>query len=182
MPLKQTIITLLTLVIIMLAGCRIVEEPIALEAGPQTRPVPAAAGDESIQNRFTDNQNDQTDAVKSALMWSQKYEELSVKTEKLREANDNLALENTDLKHKLSELDAELERTKKELAEANDFLQQMQIELTKWKSDVLGFRDEMRSAQAAQLEALQRVLRILGAEPVESTELQTDQTTDNNAD
>jgi uncharacterized protein YeaO (DUF488 family) len=60
--------------------------------------------------------------------------------------------------------------TEKELAEANEFLQQMHVELNKWKSDVLGFREEMRQAQQAQLEALAKILRVLGAEPVKLPE------------
>ncbi len=40
----------------------------------------------------------------------------------------------------------------------------MQVELVKWKSDVLGFRDEMRKAQSVQLQALTRIMKILGAE------------------
>jgi len=156
---------------IMLTGCRLIDEPIAIELGPQPQPAPApVATDESVQRRFTDSETEQADAVQSALMWSDKYEDLSAKAEKLREEKSTLVLENSALKHKLAQLAAELDRAKTELSEANTFLHQMQIELTKWKSDVLGFRDEMRNAQAAQLEALQRVLRILGAEPVQSTE------------
>jgi hypothetical protein len=57
-----------------------------------------------------------------------------------------------------------MKQTKKELNEANNFLQEMQLELNQWKGDVLGFRDEMRRAQKSQLDALSRILRILGAE------------------
>lgn len=42
-------------------------------------------------------------------------------------------------------------------------------ELTKWKSNVLGFRQEIQTAQQAQLEALQKVLRLLGGEVPEPT-------------
>ena len=182
MQVKKTIIMVFVLMtIIMLTGCRLVDEPIAFELGPPPQPQPAPAAtvaDESIENRFTDSETESTDAVQSALMWSHKYEELSAKAEKLREEKNTLVIENTDLKQKVALLATELDRAETELAEANNFLQQMQIQLTKWKSDVLGFRDEMRNAQAAQLEALQRVLRILGAEPVTSTETkaQTQQT------
>ena len=184
MRVKQMIIMFFILVTMtMLTGCRLIDEPIAIEVGLPPQPQPALAAtvaDESIERRFTDSETDSTDAVQSALMWSQKYEELSAKTEKLREEKNTLVLENTNLKHKFALLGAEFDRAKKELAEANSFLHQMQIELTNWKSDVLGFRDEMRNAQAAQLEALHRVLRILGAEPVQSTEtkLQTQQPTE----
>ena len=172
---KETIILLFVLAT-MLTGCRLVDEPIGIEVTrrrqPQIAPAPAVA-DESIERRFTETETESTDAVQSALMWSQRYEDLLANTEKLREAKNTLSVENTDLTYKLTETQAELDRTKAELAEANNFLHEMQMELTKWKSDVLGFRDEMRNAQAAQLEALQRVLRILGAEFVESTEPET---------
>jgi len=152
MRVTKILIMLFILVTIMLfAGCKLVEEPIAVDVSPQPQPVLVPDhGDESIERRFTDPQDEATNVVQSALMWSQKYEELSTKAEKLREQNNARFLENTDLKRKLSELQAELDRTKTELGEANAFLRQMQMELTKWKADVLGFRDETRSAQAAQ--------------------------------
>jgi len=174
---KTTIIFFLPLTIIALTGCRLVDEPIAIGLASPARQQPAPeanVSDETIEKRFTDSQNDSTDAVQSALIWSQKYEELSQKNEKLREEKNSLAVENTELKHKLSQLGAELNRAKQELADANGFLQQMQIELTKWKGDVLGFRDEMRNAQAAQLEALKRILRVLGAETVQSNETESE--------
>ena len=173
MRVTKILIMLFIPVIMLLAGCKLVEEPIAVDVSPQPQPVLVPdVSDESIERRFTDPQDEGINVVQSALMWSQKYEELSAKAEKLREQNNARFLENTDLKRKLSELQAELDRTKTELGEANAFLRQMQMELTKWKADVLGFRDETRSAQAAQLEALSKILRILGAEPVELTETQ----------
>jgi chromosome segregation ATPase len=174
MRVTKIIIVLFIPATMLLAGCKLIEEPIAIDVSPQPQPVLVADhSDESIERRFTDPEDEATDVVQSALMWSQKYEDLSAKAEKLREQNNARFLENTDLKHKLSELQAELDRTKAELGEANAFLQEMQLELTKWKADVLGFRDEMRNAQAAQLEALTKVLRILGAEPVEPSETET---------
>jgi hypothetical protein len=40
----------------------------------------------------------------------------------------------------------------------------MIVELNNWKADVIGFRQEMRSAEKAQLEALLKILQILGGE------------------
>ena len=40
----------------------------------------------------------------------------------------------------------------------------MLTELNHWKSNILGFRGEMRDAASAQLEALLKVLEILGGE------------------
>jgi len=36
--------------------------------------------------------------------------------------------------------------------------------LNNWKTDILGFRDEMRDAETAQLEALLKILKVLGGE------------------
>ena len=55
------------------------------------------------------------------------------------------------------------------MTEANEFLGQMHLELNKWKTDVLGFRQEMRHAQQVQIEALGKILRVLGAEPVDTS-------------
>ena len=90
-----------------------------------------------------------------------------METEKLRQDNSALKLENADLNRQISELNTELDTARTELTEANEFLQQMHAELGKWKADVLGYRDEMRRAQVAELEALKKILKILGAELTE---------------
>jgi hypothetical protein len=59
-------------------------------------------------------------------------------------------------------LEARLKQTQKELSEANDLLIEMLSELNTWKSNILGFRGEMRDAAKVQLEALLKVLEILG--------------------
>ena len=62
---------------------------------------------------------------------------------------------------------SKLEQAEKELSEANDLLVAMQRSLDNWKKDVLGFREEMRQAEEAQMKALVKVLSLLGAEPME---------------
>ena len=57
-----------------------------------------------------------------------------------------------------------MQQTQKELTEANDLLIKMRIELNTWKMDVLSFRDEMRQAEEAELEALLKILRLLGGQ------------------
>lgn len=157
---------------ILLSGCHIVEERIIYDAPPapsttaaNTPAAPVQA--EVIERRFTENQ-EQIDAVQSAVAWAKKYEQVMEKNAELQEKHNQLFVQNTQLTHKLEQTQAELERTGKELTEANEFLQQMHAELNKWKADVLGYRQEMRQAQAAQLEALGRILQVLGAEPVKS--------------
>ncbi|MDH7599392.1 MAG: hypothetical protein QHH07_07125 [Sedimentisphaerales bacterium] len=83
----------------------------------------------------------------------------------LRMHNQQLTEENTRLKAQVEDLQAKLSQTQTELNDANILLMQMLGELNKWKADVLGFRDEMRQAAKAQLEALAKILEALGAQP-----------------
>ena len=146
-------------------GCTIVDRPISPQsyqpgAGPSTTA-------EAMESRFSESKETDSNAVESALMWSDRYEELSVKAEKLRDDNSKLTIERTNLKHDIQKLQTRLDRTKAELSDANEFLQEMNLQLSKWKGDVLGFRDEMRKAQSTQLEALKQIMTILGAELTE---------------
>ena len=159
----------LFLVLSFSSGCQFIDEPIEVTGLGRMRLMPervviAEQGDAGMERRFTDSEQEADSAVENALLLSQKYQELSVETEKLRQDNGRLQLENGELNRQISQLKGDLDKTCSELSEANEFLQQMHIELGKWKSDVLGYRDEMRSAQAAELEALKKILRVLGAE------------------
>jgi chromosome segregation ATPase len=157
---------------VLLTGCNSPDDPLAVlkkqemaPAGPP--PVTIEQTPRDVQRRFQSGNEEDSGAVQNAVMWAQRYEEMSLKNNELREQNNRLFLENNQLKADTDRLRATLESTRKELEEANAFLQQMHVELNQWKSDVLGFRDEMRQAQRAQLEALAKILRVLGAEPVE---------------
>ena len=144
-------------------GCTIVDRPVP----PQSYQPAAAPMAETMESRFSDTEKADISAVESALMWSDRYEELSAKNEKLRDDNNKLTISNTNLKHDIQKLQTQLDQTKAELKDANEFLQEMNLQLSKWKGDVLGFRDEMRNAQATQLEALKQIMKILGAELTE---------------
>lgn len=110
-------------------------------------------------------QSIQTDtSLDSAVELSQKYVLLSEECVKLKEKNKNITDENQEFKEKIASSQTQLDQTKKELSEANDLLVEMRIELNNWKVDILGFRDEMRDAEKAQLEALFKILTILGGQ------------------
>ncbi len=159
---KNLTITIILSVIISQFGCTIVDRPISPQSyQPSVAPSTTA---ETMENRFTDTEEADSNAVESALMWSDKYEELSTKTERLRDENSKLTIERTNLKHDIQKLQIQLDQTGAELKDANEFLQEMNLQLSKWKGDVLGFRDEMRKAQATQLGALKQIMQILGAE------------------
>ncbi len=114
--------------------------------------------------RFQDTPREGRTAVESAIELSEKYAKLSDQSVALRQENQRLTNENESLRQQLAALDTKLKQTQKELTEANDLLIEMLTELNHWKSNILGFRGEMRDAAKAQLEALLKVLEILGGE------------------
>ncbi len=119
---------------------------------------------ESAAKRFQDPPIDGRTAVESAIELSEKYARLSDQAATLRQENQRLTSENEALRQQTTALEAKLRQTQKELGEANDLLIEMLTELNNWKSNILGFRSEMRQAAQAQLEALLKVLEILGGE------------------
>ncbi len=162
---KNLIITIILSVFISQLGCTIVDRPISPQSyQPYVAPSTTA---ETMENRFSDTEKADSNAVESALMWSNRYEAISLKTEKLRDDNSKLTIANTNLKHDIQKLQTQLDQTQAELKDANEFLQEMNLQLNKWKGDVLGFRDEMRKAQTTQLGALKQIMQILGAELTE---------------
>ena len=106
-------------------------------------------------------------AVEQAILWSQRYADsldtLAAKDQELA----GLREDNRVLAAKVTKVELKLEQAEKELSEANDLLVAMQRSLDNWKKDVLGFREEMRQAEQAQMKALVKVLSLLGAEPTE---------------
>jgi len=162
---KETLLLpLLSLLIIMLllTGCSQPQKRVDIVAPSESTEQQGPPG--RIANRFQESAPQGRTAVESAIELSQKYAKLSEEASVLRGTNQNLIAENRQLKEQVGVLDANLKQTQKELTEANDLLIEMRIELNNWKTDVLGFRDEMRQAETAQLEALLKILKVLGGE------------------
>jgi len=159
---KKTIILLISLVpIFLLSNCVLVQEP----------PEVAALSDsienqqsDSVAKRFQESAPQEPTVVESAMELSQKYAKLSEEAAVLRQENRDLTTRNQQLKDQVVTLEAQLKQAQRELSEANDLLITMRIELNNWKTDILGFRDEMRDAETAQLEALLKILKVLGGE------------------
>ncbi len=153
-------IVVTTLLLAAFAGCNE-----SRTAGPAPRtdtnlqPVPA---DQNA--RFHQTEPTGKTAVESAVELSREHAKLAEEMVALRELSRQLQTENADLSGKLAESQGQLQKTRQELNEANDLLIEMRTELNNWKSDVIGFRDEMRDAERAQLEALLKILTILGGE------------------
>ncbi len=103
-------------------------------------------------------------AVESALVLSEKYtravEDLSAEKQKTRDLTERARVFSAEI----ADLKAQLARAQQELSEANQLLIEVRGENERWKADILGYRDEMRHAHQTELEALFKVLKLLGAE------------------
>lgn len=119
---------------------------------------------DSVAKRFQESARQEVTEVDSAIELSKKYVTLSEEASLLRQQKKDLVTRNELFEDQVKALDKQLRQTQKELAEANEILIEMRVELNNWKSDVLGFRDEMRDAETAQLEALLKILHVLGGE------------------
>ena len=118
----------------------------------------------TVANRFKEPSQQGTTAVQSAIQLAEEHNKLSKEFFALKQKKQDLISENKQLKGRIAVLEPELKQAKQELNEANNLLIEMRIELNNWKTDILGFRSEMRDADIAQLETLQKILTVLGGE------------------
>jgi len=161
--LKSNVLLLLSLSLLLftVSGCALPQEPIDIVVMPQPQSPQQA---EAVANRFTEPTSQKPTVVESAMELSKKYAELSREAAALKQQNKELLAENQRTGERLSSVEAELLQAQKELTEANDLLVEMRIELNNWKTNVLGFREEMRQADTEQLKALFKILTVLGGE------------------
>ncbi len=103
-------------------------------------------------------------AVDTALQWAQKYADVSERLSVTQRENRDLRKQNQELTGQVASLKDRLSRSENELAEANKMLMELQKELGQWKRNVLGYRNEMRQASQAEMEALIKILTLLGGE------------------
>ncbi len=161
MKAKKTILYLLSALIFLLAGCSTLEGPIevTLEPRPVEQPYNAPA-----PNRFQQTSLKGPTAVERAIELAGKYVRLTGEMAAMRQKKQNLIAENTTLKNHLAESESQLQQTQNELTQANELLREMVIELNNWKVNVLGFQSEIRQTDKAQMEALLKILIVLGGE------------------
>ena len=166
---QKTIVLLISLISILLpSGCTLIKEPGRLSVQPGSVRPPQQnvkqLPSDSVAKRFQESAPQGPTVVQSAMELSTKHAQLSEEAAVLRQQNHDLSTRNQQFEDQLAALEAQLQQTQKELTEANDVLIEMRIELTNWKTDILGFRDEIRDAETEQLRALLRILKILGGE------------------
>lgn len=142
--------------------------PVPAAAAPPAT-MPAAGGNAAYLTRSSvkpEGDAPADNAVDTALQWAQRYADVAEKTAKLQQENRDFQDRQQKLQDANSKLQADLTSAQLQLKEANAMLMDMKQELEKWKASVLGFRQEMREAQQAQLVALTRIMKLLGGEPV----------------
>ena len=167
---KKTILLMILLVpVLLLSNCVSVQElpKVAVISDSTARlssPKSEKQQSDSVAKRFQESASQQSTVVASAMELSKKHAILSEEAAVLRQENRDLTARNLQLKDQVVTLEAQLQQTQRELSEANDLLITMRIELNNWKIDILGFRDEIRDAETAQLEALLKILKVLGGE------------------
>lgn len=146
------------------------------------RPAPAVAAAPAAEPRYNpapprvnppvvvrDEAPSSDTAVETALAWAQKHMEVSTKLAASEKENRTLTEKNQALAQQLEANKGQLAAAQKELNEANAMLKDLEGRLTKWQENVLGYRQEMRDAQKAQMESLARVIKLLGGEVPAST-------------
>jgi len=156
-----------TIVALVLATLLMLPSPGGVSEHPQAGIVPTQSDDaqnSAATQRFQQSSPHGPSAIESAVGLSEKYAKLSEQAAALKQQKERLEAENLRLKDQLSSASSQLAQTQKELTEANDLLVEMRVELNTWKNNILGFRDEMRDADKAQLEALLKILKMLGGE------------------
>lgn len=158
---KITDLVILLVPIFLLSGCSSTQKPADLAVEPV--PVERQQND-SIAKRFQEPDPEGQTVVESAMKLSGEYARLTREAAVLRRQNEDFIAKNRQLDEQVVSLDAQLQQAQKELAEANSLLIEMRVELNNWKADILGFRNEMRNAETAQLETLLRILKVLGGQ------------------
>lgn len=158
---KIIILLILFMPIFLLSGCSSTQRPEELAVNSA---VVDEQQNDAIAKRFQQPDQEGSSVVKSAMRLSGDYSRLSQEAALLRQQNEDLITKNRQLNEQTVSLNTQLKQTQKELAEANNLLIEMRVELNNWKADILGFREEMRTAETVQLETLLRILKVLGGQ------------------
>jgi len=158
---KSTFLTVCLLLIYLLSGCKLPDLPLKVifPAGPHE-----PQHDQVTAKKFEDAGTQGETSKKSIIELSEKYTRLVEKSSVMQQKNQDLLTENKRLKEQIAIMEPQLKQTQKELTQANDQLIETNIELNNWKVSVLGFQNEMRSADKAQLEALIKIFEMLGGQ------------------
>jgi chromosome segregation ATPase len=147
--------------VIIIPGCAFQNKREQVNVKPDE---PESWQSDAFAQRFQEATPKNPTIVESAIELSDKYAKLSEEASSLKQQNQSLLSSNNQLTQQVADIESKLKQTQKELSEANQVLVDMRVELNNWKTDILGFREEMRGAQTAQLQALLKILKVLGGD------------------
>jgi chromosome segregation ATPase len=156
----------------LLTGCPAFQEPLKVVLKPNS-----TKQQSNVSKRFQDVAPKGQTTVDSAIELSKKNTEFLEQMMVLRQENQKLTAENRRLKDRIAVLEPELKQAKKHLDDADDLLIDMTTELNNWKIQILGFQDEIRNADIAQMEILLKIAKAMGAEIIPEQE-ETKQSTE----
>jgi hypothetical protein len=173
MKYKNFLILIAIIATASLTGCRTIRQTLELDdvvqsETPQSQPT-------TQEQRFSESDRSKVEEVANVRSMAQKNDTLKAMVIKLTNDKDDLTTENDRLIKRYEIMKDNLGQTEKELAEANDMLIEMRIELNKWKDNVLGFREEINFAHKEQIKALVKILKLMGAEYASQPENQATQ-------
>jgi chromosome segregation ATPase len=158
---KNPLLIVVPVILAFLCGCSGMGNPVKIVLPPDFSEPPKSA---AKSERFEQPGKSASSALESAMEMSEKYAQLSIEAAELKQNKQAMQSERNNLRDQLINNQAKLNQTELELKQANDLIIEMRVELNNWKSDVLGFRDEMREADITQLQTLQQILETLGGE------------------
>lgn len=175
---KNVLLTITLLLVLTMLGCSALKNPVQITLPSISVAHDKPAQSDGIQKRFKEPTEQSQTAIESAIELAKKNAEFAEQAVRLRRQNRELITETARLKSHIVVIEPKLEQAQKELTEANDLLVEMRIELNNWKADILGFRNEIRQAEKSQLQALIKILKMLGGEVETDSARQMYQDTD----
>jgi len=157
----RSVAMLMVALVTVLGGCQQGWNP---RAAPEAEPARPGPGYLSKVAVVQEPRPETPPAVESALVWSEKCARALEDFNQEQQRNRKLADENRAFQQQVDTIKTDLAKTQRELQEANSLLIEVRRENDRWRTDVLGYRDEMRRAHLSELEALGKVLKLLGGE------------------
>jgi hypothetical protein len=146
------------------AGCAWTQSAMSRAAPPPPPPTVKAADEDVFYQKAKQVDPPLPTAIETTLVLQDKYTRSLEDLQRERDRTRDLSEEKRKLDDAVNKSQADFAKAQLELSDANALLMQMRQELEKWKTDVMGFRDEMRQASKIQLDALAKVMNLLGAE------------------
>ncbi|AQT66938.1 hypothetical protein STSP2_00076 [Anaerohalosphaera lusitana] len=152
---------------LVLTGCAEMEKPVEIRLTEPAKPAQATTERQRFDGATAQQEAQAASQVYTTRILTEENKELRKQIDELTAEKEALMEDNQVLEKRAVLLKENLAQTEKELEEANELLIDMRMELDKWKENVLGYREELRTVHTEQLRALAKILKLMGAEMVQ---------------